>query len=248
MANILRIKITMIQKKELHNIDGLLILDKPKGVTSNFALQKIKHLFKAKKAGYVGTLDPFATGMLVICFGKATKLVDRLHEQPKSYEATLNLGITTETGDTEGKPTAHKPIPEFNETSLTKILQKFTGDILQTPPMYSAIKHQGQALYKLARQGKIIERPPRLVKIHSLKITKYTPSEIDFEVTCGKGVYIRTLGEDIAIALGTCGHLTKLRRTASAGFIEGDMLTLEKLTMINPNDLTTFLKTDLDIK
>jgi tRNA pseudouridine55 synthase len=219
-------------------------------MSSNFALQKVKRLFKAKKAGYVGTLDPFATGMLPICFGKATKLVERLHEEPKSYRAHLRLGVSTTTGDTEGEYIDEKPIPTFNLDDLNKILQKFTGDIMQVPPMYSAIKHQGQPLYKLARMGQTIERPARPAKIYELKIISYTPSEIVFEAVCGKGVYIRTLGEDIANALNTSGHLVALRRLYCAGFKESELLTFNSIEGDANNDFTTLTKhlKQLDIK
>lgn len=219
----------MKSSKDLQEINGILILDKPINITSNRALQIVKRLFKAKKAGYAGTLDPFASGMLPICFGKATKLIDKLHEEPKCYRATLQLGTATTTGDTEGEIIETKPLPNFNEQYLKEILKKFTGDILQIPPMYSALKHQGQPLYKLARQGKSIERPPRPAKIFELKIIEYTPDKIIFEVLCGKGTYIRTLGEDIAKALGSCGHLIALRRLFCAGFKESDMLSLTTL-------------------
>ena len=231
-----------MQKKEVYEINGILVFDKPEHMSSNFALQKVKRLFKAKKAGYVGTLDPFATGMLPICFGKATKLVERLHEEPKSYRAHLKLGIATTTGDTEGEYIDEKPIPTFNLDDLNKILQKFTGDIMQVPPMYSAIKHQGQPLYKLARMGQTIERPARPAKIYELKIISYTPSEIIFEAICGKGVYIRTLGEDIANTLNTSGHLIALRRLYCAGFCESDLISMPALETNANNDFTTLTK------
>lgn len=231
----------MIKKSDLQEINGLLILDKSEGMSSNYALQKVKRLFKAKKAGYAGTLDPFATGMLPICFGKATKLVDQLHEHPKCYRATLRLGQATSTGDTEGEVIETLPPPSATEAELRQVINQFIGDILQVPPMYSALKHEGQPLYKLARQGKVIERPARPAKIYDIKIIKYIPNEIIFEATCGKGVYIRTLGEDIARALNTCGHLIGLRRLYCAGFQETDMLCL---AMLDTTDSTSIKSLD----
>lgn len=225
-------------QKERYEINGILILDKPVGLTSNRALQIVKRLFKAKKAGYAGTLDPFASGMLPICFGKATKLVEQLHEHPKYYRATLQLGQATSTGDTEGEVVDEQSIPAFDHDQLAKIFTAFTGDIMQVPPMYSALKHQGKPLYELARQGITIERKPRPAKIYMLKIIEYTPNTITFEAICGKGVYIRTLGEDIAKAIGTVGHLIALRRLYCAGFNEDKMITLSRLEQITQKDFT----------
>jgi tRNA pseudouridine55 synthase len=231
-----------LNPKNLNDVNGILIFDKPAGMSSNHALQKVKRLFKAKKAGYAGTLDPFATGMLPICFGKATKLVEQLHEHPKCYRATLRLGVATSTGDTEGEIIEKTSVPEFNEDQLKKIISQFIGDIMQVPPMYSALKHQGQPLYKLARQGKTIERPARPAKIYALKIIEYTPDTITFEAICGKGVYIRTLGEDIAKALGACGHLIALRRLYCAGFLESDMRSFTEIEHIASDNLISYLK------
>lgn len=219
----------MQAKPEKLNINGLLILDKPAGISSNRALQIVKRLYNAKKAGYIGTLDPFATGMLPICFGKATKLSEALLNEPKRYLATLKLGISTTTGDTEGQISEEKAIPDLNEASIKQAFSQFTGNINQIPPMYSALKHQGQPLYKLARKGQTIERAKRMVTIYELKLITYNESEIIFEAQCSKGTYIRVLAEDIAKALNTCGHLTALRRLSCAGFEEKELVPMQTI-------------------
>ena len=210
-------------------IDGFLILNKPAGMTSNRALQTVKRLFQAKKAGFVGTLDPFATGMLPICFGKATKLSEALHEHPKIYIATLQLGTATNTGDTEGEITKQSPVPPFNLDQIKAILPEFTGLIQQIPPMFSALKKDGQPLYKLARQGIEVERAPREVTVYDLMALDYLNGILIFKVQSSKGLYVRVLAEDLAKKLGTCGHLIALHRQECAGFLETDLVLLETL-------------------
>lgn len=210
-------------------LDGFIVLKKPVNITSNKALQIVKHLFQAKKAGFVGTLDPFASGMLPICFGRATKCSDALHEYPKTYIATLSLGHATTTGDTEGEMIDPQAIPPFTQVEVESAMRPFIGSIQQTPPLFSALKKDGQPLYKLARKGIHVERMPRTVHIHALSLLALTPNSLQFSVQCSKGTYIRVLGEDLAKKLGTSGHLTQLYRQACAGFSEEDMLELSYL-------------------
>jgi tRNA pseudouridine55 synthase len=222
-------------------IDGFLILNKPAGMTSNRALQTVKRLFRAKKAGFVGTLDPFATGMLPICFGKATKQSEALHQHPKIYLATLQLGTSTNTGDTEGEITQECAIPDLDLTQIKAILPEFTGQIQQIPPMFSALKKEGQPLYKLARQGIEVVREPREVTVYQLEALDYAQGILRFRVHSSKGLYVRVLAEDIAKKLGTVGHLIGLYRQECAGFAETDLITLETLQN-QTGDLNLFLQ------
>ena len=222
-------------------IDGFLILNKPIGMTSNRALQTVKRLFQAKKAGFVGTLDPFASGMLPICFGKATKLSEALHQHPKTYIATLQLGTATNTGDTEGEITSQSAIPDLTLEQIKAILPEFTGEIQQIPPMFSALKKDGQPLYKLARQGIEIERAPRSITVYALEVLDYEAGVLRFKVQSSKGLYVRVLAEDLAKKLGSCGHLKALYRQECAGFLEPDLVSLETLQN-QPDLLSTFLK------
>ncbi len=199
------------------NIDGVLLLDKPTGWTSNAALQKAKRLFNAAKAGHTGTLDPFASGLLPICFGQATKFSSYALHGDKAYRAVLKLGVTTTTGDIEGEALETRAVAVTLETILRR-LPKFTGPLLQTPPMYSALKHQGRPLYEYARAGIEIERKPREITIYSLSAEKLEGDELTIDVRCSGGTYIRTLAEDIGKALGCGAHLIALRRTASGAF------------------------------
>jgi tRNA pseudouridine55 synthase len=209
-------------------IDGVLLLDKPAGISSNQALQKAKHLFMAAKAGHTGSLDPFATGLLPLCFGEATKFSHYLLDADKTYAATLQLGATSTTGDTEGEILSG---PQVNVTSaqIEAVLQGFLGEISQVPPMYSALKHQGKALYEYARAGVEIERPARQVTIHHLQATFFEAPVLTIEVSCSKGTYIRTLAEDIGKALGCGAYLTQLRRTHTGAFDLVPAVTLEYL-------------------
>jgi len=223
---------SMNLKTTRREINGFLLLDKSVEMTSNRALQIVKRLFNAKKAGFLGTLDPFATGMLPICFGRATKQVEVLHEQPKTYQATLKLGAKTETGDTEGEISETAAIPELNESEVKEVMQHFVGEIDQVPPAYSAIKKDGVPLYKLARQGIVVERVARKVTINAIQLLALRKDEIEFSVVCGKGTYIRVLAEDLAEKLGTVGHLVALRRLACGGFGGQEMLTLDALSAL----------------
>lgn len=194
------------------DVHGILLLDKPVGLTSNQALQSVKRLFNARKAGHTGSLDPLASGLLPLCFGKATKISAFLLDANKEYRVTCKLGIRTVTADAEGEVMESRPIPALTHVRIEKVLTRFCGEIQQTPPMYSALKHKGQRLYDLAREGIEIPREPRTVCIHELQMLAFAPDCLELKVCCSKGTYIRTLVEDIAEALDTCGHVSVLRR------------------------------------
>ena len=218
----------MSKNKEKLKINGLLLIDKPLGFSSNQALSKIKWIFSAKKAGHTGTLDPLATGLLPICFGEATKFSSHLLNSEKTYEASIKLGWKSSTGDAEGKLTESKII-SISLDKLEEVLSLFVGLSNQTPPMFSALKHKGQPLYKFAREGVKIERQQRQIKISELKLLSYEKNIIKFAVTCSKGTYIRTLAEDIANKLGMDGYLIDLRRTKIGNLNVQDALSLDKI-------------------
>lgn len=213
----------------LKNIHGILLLDKPIGMTSNAALQTVKRLFMAKKAGHTGSLDPLASGMLPLCFGEATKFAQFLLDTDKHYLVTAKLGVKTTTGDAEGEVIATHNVPNFTKNEIEDVIAKFRGDIEQLPSMYSAIKHQGEPLYKLARAGLTVEREKRPVTIYKLDLLEVNPTELSFYVHCSKGTYIRTLIEDIGDALNIGAHVIKLRRTAVGHYKTAEMVTLETL-------------------
>lgn len=204
----------ILRKIQHRDVHGILLLDKPERLTSNQALQTIKHLFAARKAGHTGSLDPLASGLLPICFGEATKLSAFLLDADKQYLVTCRLGIRTATGDAEGGAIEHKPIPPLSRMHIEEVLDTYRGEITQIPPMYSALKHKGQRLYDLAREGIEVARAPRRVTIHALNLQSLAVSSMTLTVRCSKGTYIRTLVEDIALSLGTCGHVSALRRLA----------------------------------
>lgn len=205
----------------------MLLLDKPHGFSSNQALQKAKWLLQAAKAGHTGTLDPLATGLLPLCFGEATKFAHYLTEADKTYVATLKLGITTNTGDMEGEVVSVQPV-NVTQQQFEQAAQKFVGEISQVPPMYSALKHEGKALYEYARAGVEIERKARTVHIHNIHLESFQSDVAEITVTCSKGTYIRTLAEDIGKLLGCGAHLIGLRRTATAGYNIAQTITLEQ--------------------
>ena len=224
---------TRVQRRPVH---GVLLLDKPLGLSSNDALQKAKWLLRAEKAGHTGTLDPLATGVLPLCFGAATKFSQLHLDADKTYETTVRLGIKTSTADAEGEVIAQRPVT-CTVGQVVEVLDRFTGPITQVPPMYSALKKDGKALYEYARAGETVEREPRHVVIHDLELLDL---QLDgdkpflfLRVTCSKGTYIRTLGEDIAEALGCGGHLSALRRVATGPFEEAGCVTLEDLTSMD---------------
>jgi tRNA pseudouridine55 synthase len=213
--------------------DGALLLDKPVGPSSNGVLQEAKRLLGAKKAGHGGTLDPLASGLLLLLFGEATKFAGLLLDQDKEYLASVKLGEKTATGDAEGEILERKAVT-VRRPDVDAVLERFRGEIEQLPPMHSALKRDGVPLYKLARQGKAVERAPRRVRILQLEVVSFEPPRLDLRVRCSKGTYIRTLAEDIGAALGTGAHLSGLRRTASGRFRIEDAVSLEALRQLPP--------------
>ncbi len=201
------------------DVSGILLFDKPAGISSNQALQRVKRLYGARKAGHTGNLDVLATGLLPICFGEATKLCAFLLDADKRYVSTLRLGEQTSTGDTEGEVIFRGPVEGIDEARLVQVAAGFVGEIEQIPPMFSALKQGGQPLYKLAHQGIEVERAPRRTVIHALAVTGFAGVEADIDVRCAKGTYIRTLVEDIARELGCGAHVTALRRTGVGPFL-----------------------------
>ena len=215
-------------KKPRDLVDGVLLLDKPVGLSSNDALIKAKRVMNAKKAGHTGTLDPFATGLLPLCFGEATKFSQDLLEADKTYDATVHLGIMTTTGDTEGEAIETLPV-DVSIDQIQAALARFRGPILQVPPMYSALKRDGKAYYEYAREGITLEREARPVTIHKLEFISYDAPFLKLLVTCSKGTYIRVLGEDIGNALGCGAHLNALRRIQVGALTTEGMVTLEQV-------------------
>jgi len=210
------------------DVDGILLLDKPVGISSNKALQNVRYLFEANKAGHTGSLDPLASGLLPICFGEATKFSNYLLDASKSYRACCQFGKTTSTGDAEGDIISESPV-QVDAGDIQRVLARLTGKVDQIPPMYSAVKHKGQRLYKLARQGKVIDRSPRQIKIYSLEMISFSDNTLEFDVHCSKGTYIRTLAEDIGKALGCGAFLAKLERTGVHPFWENVCYSLDQL-------------------
>ncbi|MBN1379734.1 MAG: tRNA pseudouridine(55) synthase TruB [Gammaproteobacteria bacterium] len=219
----------MARKKKGRDVDGILILDKPSGLSSNQALQRVKRLFNANKAGHTGNLDPLASGVLPICLGEATKISGFLLDADKRYLAECRLGQRTGTADSEGEVIETRSVPAFKKKQIEKVLKCFIGEIEQVPPMYSALKHQGQPLYKLARQGKTVERKSRQVSIYSLDLLEFDEQSLVLDIRCSKGTYIRTLAEDIGEALGCGAHISALRRILAAPFDDRHLRQLEEL-------------------
>jgi tRNA pseudouridine55 synthase len=213
-------------------VHGILLLDKPRGISSNAALQRVKRLYAAAKAGHTGNLDPLATGMLPVCLGEATKVSAFLLDADKQYCTRCLLGVETDSGDSEGRVTATRPLPALDRETVEAVLRRFRGEIDQVPPMHSALKHQGQPLYKLARQGREVERAARRVTIRRLELLSLESPYLDLEVECSKGTYIRTLAEDIGKALGCGAHVVELRRLASMPFAGLPMYPLSELEAI----------------
>ena len=223
----------MAKRKSGLDIHGILLLDKRQGVSSNQALQEVRRLLNANKAGHTGSLDPLATGLLPLCFGEATKISGLLLDLDKRYQVEISLGVMTDTGDAEGQIIAQMPVPDFNEADLRDCLQQFTGEIEQIPPMYSALKHQGKKLYELARAGQSVERPARRIHIYELNLLDFSPTQLTLDVACSKGTYIRSLAEDIGHKLGSCASVASLRRTAAGQFALADALTLAQLQALD---------------
>lgn len=219
---------------------GLLLLNKPPGLTSNQALQKVKRLLNARKAGHTGSLDPAATGMLPLCFGEATKVCAYLLEADKSYRVTARLGEATDTGDADGDVIETRSVPELSNEDWKEIFASFTGEIEQVPPMYSALKKEGKRLYELARQGQVVDREARKVRIHELQLLEARGSRLVFRVRCSKGTYVRTLVEDLAKAAGTVAHTAALHRETVGAFAAEDMLDMvsaERIAAAGPEAL-----------
>jgi tRNA pseudouridine55 synthase len=215
-------------KRIKKNINGVLLLDKPLGFSSNQALQKVKWLYSAAKAGHTGTLDPLATGLLPICLGEATKFAQYVTDADKTYFATIKLGATTTTGDAEGEVLTTAPV-NVTPAQFTAACQQFIGEISQMPPMYSALKHEGRALYEYAREGVDIARQSRIIHISNIVVENFAADIAQITVACSKGTYIRTLAEDIGAALGCGAHLIGLRRTETAGYLLPQAVTIEQL-------------------
>lgn len=219
-------------RRRLHSgrdVHGVLVLDKPVGVTSNEALQQVKHWYRARKAGHTGSLDRTASGMLPLCLGEATKFSSFLLQADKHYVATCRLGIQTTTGDAAGDVVNTRPVPTISRERLEDVLGQFRGEIDQVPPMFSALKHRGQRLYELAYQGIEVERLPRTVVIYKLELGRYAGSEFEIQVVCSKGTYIRTLAQDIGEHLGCGAHVSALRRTGAGPFREHEMISVVQL-------------------
>ena len=220
-------------------LDGVLLLDKPEGLSSNHALQRAKRALDARKAGHTGTLDPFATGLLVCCLGRATKISASMLEADKIYVATLRFGIETDSGDLTGTP-VYQALLSFagvQRDDLESVLCEFRGDIMQVPPMHSALKRDGKPLYEYARQGIVLDRPPRALTIHELEILEFGPLQAQLLVHCSKGTYIRTIAQDIGRRLGCGAHLVALRRTGVGPFRLDAAVALETLqAMPSPQD------------
>ena len=222
----------MARRRSGRNISGFLLLDKPAGPTSNQALQRVRRLLDASKAGHTGTLDPMATGMLPVCCGAATKVAGLAIQAGKHYETTGRLGAATETGDSSGSVVGVAEIPELDADAFGAVLQRFSGVIEQVPPRYSAIRHEGRRLYELARKGIQVEASARKVTIHSIELIDVAWPEFTLRVHCSKGTYIRTLVEDIGRELGSLAHVTALRRTGVDPFVDQQMVSFEDLEAV----------------
>ncbi|MDF1797066.1 MAG: tRNA pseudouridine(55) synthase TruB [Coxiellaceae bacterium] len=216
-------------KRKVRRINGIVLLNKPTGMSSNGALQHAKHLFHAKKAGHTGSLDPLATGMLPLCLGEATKLCQYLLEVDKTYVVTAQLGVRTTTSDSEGEVVSEREVPELSESQIETALDKFRGTIQQVPSMFSALKYQGQPLYKLARQGIEVERPSREITVYHNKLLNWQDNQLTLEISCSKGTYIRTIVDDLGELLGCGAHVIALHRSSVAGFDESQMVTMQQL-------------------
>ena len=227
-----------VSKAPKQRVSGVILIDKPQGLTSQQVVSKVKYLFKSplhdsKKAGHTGTLDPMATGLLPVCLGEATKFSHYQLDADKAYEATIKLGERTDTGDAEGQVIATQVVPAIDSAAIEQTIQQFMGAQTQVPPMYSALKKDGKKLYEYAREGIEIERPARPITIRDLQLEWLTADSLRLQVTCTKGTYVRVLGEDIAQALGTVGHLTSLRRTQVGHFTTANSISLADLEALS---------------
>jgi len=222
-------------------VDGVLLLDKPSGLSSNAALQRARRAFDAEKAGHTGTLDPLASGLLPLCFGEATKFAQFLLDATKRYTATVRFGVTTTTGDAEGDVLEARPVA-LSRSDIEAVLPRFTGRLAQVPPAYSALKFEGRSHYEYARAGIDVPRPPRDIEILELALVEWSAPDAVIDVTCSKGTYVRVLAEDIGQALGCGAHLAGLRRVATGGFGIADAVTLERLEAMNEVERDATLK------
>ena len=219
----------MRRKTRGRNISGILVVDKQSGSSSNDVVQFAKRLYGARKVGHTGSLDPLATGVLPLCFGEATKFSQFLLSSDKVYLARIQLGVATASGDSEGDIIAEKPVPDLTEEQVESALDAFRGEISQIPSMFSALKHKGQPLYKLARQGIEVEREPRQVTVFSNELLERTADTLLLKIHCSKGTYVRSIAEDLGTALGCGGHVIELRRLQAGPFCEADLVTIEAL-------------------
>lgn len=230
----------MSTRKSWQRVDGVLLLDKPTGMTSNSALQAARRFFSAAKAGHTGTLDPLASGLLPLCFGAATKFAVDLLAADKTYEADLLFGLRTDTGDADGSVVERRPVT-FGRRELELALQGFRGPIRQIPPMYSALKRDGKPLYQLARQGIEVEREARQITVHELRLLAFAGDRCRLRVACSKGTYIRSLAEDLGQALDCGAHLTALRRVAVGALAVAEAVTLDQLAALSEEDRQSWL-------
>lgn len=224
----------MEQKRDL---EGVLLIDKPSGMTSHDVVDQVRRKLRMKRIGHAGTLDPMATGLLIILVGKATKLSQFLTSMDKTYSGTIKLGESTNTQDADGEITVTRPVPELTQLQAQFTLSDFVGDQYQIPPMFSAVKIKGQRLYKLARKGEVVEREPRFIRVSKFEITRFESPEIDFTLDCSKGTYVRTLANDFGEKLGCGAHLTALRRDASNEFDTSRSVRLDDFKEMEISDI-----------
>tara|TARA_B100000470_G_scaffold87973_1_gene67824 strand:+ start:2600 stop:3517 length:918 start_codon:yes stop_codon:yes gene_type:complete len=223
------------RRRRVRNINGIVVLDKANGLSSNAALQEVKRLYEANKAGHAGSLDPLATGVLPVCLGEATKVSQFLLDSDKRYRARIKLGIRTDTGDSEGSIIEQNEGISVSRKAIERALTKFKGEVEQVPPMHSAIKMNGVPLYKLARKGIAVEREPRLVTLYQICLVEFVNSELELEISCSKGTYIRTIADDLGQELGCGAHVIELRRTQAGVFTEKDSISSEELALEKEN-------------
>jgi tRNA pseudouridine55 synthase len=217
------------RRKKGRDIHGILLLDKPTGISSNKALQEVRCYLNARKGGHTGSLDPLATGLLPLCFGEATKVSAMMLDDDKSYDVVIQLGVMTDTGDKEGQIIQEKPVPILTQTALEECFKHFTGEIEQVPPMYSALKYEGRKLYELAREGIEVERKARRIRIDQIQLLDWQADSLSLRVDCSKGTYIRSLAEDIGQYLGTCATVKALRRIRAGLFDLQQAMTLDEI-------------------
>ncbi len=226
----------MARRKKGLDIHGIVLLDKRQGISSNKAMQEVKRLYNANKAGHTGSLDPLATGLLPVCLGEGTKVSAYMLADDKRYQTVIQLGVMTDTGDVDGTVLENKPVPVISDQQLKDCLTSFVGEIEQVPPMYSALKHHGKKLYELAREGITVERKARKITIYVIECLAFTGDTLTLDVQCSKGTYIRTLAEDIGNYLGCGGTVKELRRTAAGQFLLEDARTIEQLQAIEAGE------------